>query len=83
MRVKCLFFAASRDATGVQEKELNIKEGANTDTVVSLLCGQFPTLVPIFQSAVLAVNQQYIDPNLPIELKEGDEIAIIPPISGG
>jgi molybdopterin synthase catalytic subunit len=83
MRVKCLFFAASRDVTGVQEKELTIADGTKTDALIAHLIEQFPGLGPIFQSAVLAVNQDYTDPESPVELKEGDEIAVIPPISGG
>ena len=83
MRVKCLFFAASKDVTGVQEKELTYAEGTKTDALIANLIEQFPGLGPIFQSAVLAVNQEYIDPESPIELKDGDEIAVIPPISGG
>jgi molybdopterin converting factor subunit 1 len=83
MNVKCLFFAASKDATGVHEKALTIDKGTKTDALIQNLIEQFPALRPIFQSAVLAVNQEYIDPESPIELKEGDEIAVIPPISGG
>lgn len=41
------------------------------------------SLLPIKDTVVLALNQDYIEHNTQINLKPGDEIAVIPPISGG
>lgn len=47
-------------------------------------CGYFFfSLLPIQGSVIVAVNQEYTDKEQVIHLKSGDEVAIIPPISGG
>lgn len=48
------------------------------------LLERFPSLAQIWETCVFAVNQEYVDQEgEPPVLKEGDEVAIIPPISGG
>ena len=41
------------------------------------------SLLPIRDSVIVAVNQEFIDKDQLLQLKSGDEVAIIPPISGG
>lgn len=41
------------------------------------------SLLPIRDSVIVAVNQEYIDKDQLLHLKSDDEVAIIPPISGG
>ena len=53
------------------------------DSLVAYLLSPSLSLSPLRESVVVAVNQEYIDKEQVIHLKTGDEVAIIPPISGG
>jgi len=79
----CLFFARSREITGVSEKQYNIPQGTNTQQFVDILLADYSPLSEILKVSLLSVNLEYIDRGASVILKEGDEIAIIPPISGG
>ncbi|KAL3215804.1 hypothetical protein MRX96_033420 [Rhipicephalus microplus] len=43
----------------------------------------FPKLAALQRSAVIAVNESYVDSGVEVTLRQGDEVAFIPPISGG
>jgi len=43
----------------------------------------YTSLSSIEDSVILAVNQEYITPDQTVQLKPGEEVAVIPPISGG
>jgi molybdopterin converting factor subunit 1 len=84
MKVKVLFFAMTRELVGIRECDLILDDNETTITTVTLmeeLCRLYPSLLSILDQIVLAVNKAYI--NDAITLKDGDEIALIPPISGG
>jgi len=82
MRVKCLFFAESRARTRLGDKEFFLEEGNTTKELTQKILQEFPSLSDILNRCIFAVNQEYLGEN-PVILKEGDEIAIIPPLSGG
>lgn len=44
---------------------------------------KLPGLKPVAATVTLALNQEYLDPEADAPLKDGDEVAFIPPISGG
>mmetsp|Transcript_25076 Transcript_25076/g.63035 ORF Transcript_25076/g.63035 Transcript_25076/m.63035 type:complete len:82 (-) Transcript_25076:579-824(-) len=81
MRVRCLLFAAAREATGTSCVHLDLPAGADTHTLTSELCQRCPQLAAILPHALLAVNREYVTEA--VALKDGDEAAVIPPISGG
>lgn len=82
MKIKCLFFARSGEVTGVGEKEYIISEGTDAKAFLRLLVEEYPKLEQVLTTAILSINLEYTaDPA--VQLKEGDEVAIIPPISGG
>jgi molybdopterin synthase catalytic subunit len=84
MRVRVLFFAASREAAGTAQQEVELPEAATTETLVAALIAAHPRLAGIMGSSVLALNQEYVARGqAPPALREGDEVAIIPPLSGG
>lgn len=84
MRVRVLFFAASREAAGgAPEREFELADGATTHTLRAALLAALPALGPIMASAVFAVNQEYVEPATALPLKHNDEVAVIPPLSGG
>jgi molybdopterin converting factor subunit 1 len=81
MRITTRFFALHRDVVGVPELELEVDEGTTAGEVWSRLGEQYPRLIPATRSLMFAINQVYADPAT--EVHDGDEVAFIPPVSGG
>ena len=76
VRVAVKLFAALREQAGLRERELELADGARVDDVWPALgLGEEP------RGLVYAVNRAYVDRDAP--LSEGDEVALIPPVSGG
>jgi len=80
VELKLLFFGVSRDQTNKDEENLVIEGELTAGELKSILKDKYPKLEDI-QSFAIAVNESYADDSL--TLKEGDTIAIIPPVSGG
>ena len=80
MKINILAFGIAREICGTQAFELEVPDNYDTDSLHFLLTDRFPRLHHL-ASCILAVNQEYIQGNAPIH--SGDEIAIIPPVSGG
>ena len=81
VRVQVLYFAKAREAVGISEESVDIADGATTDDLRAHLIASHPPLESVFGSCVMALNQEYVTEVQ--SLKERDEIAVIPPISGG
>jgi molybdopterin converting factor subunit 1 len=81
MRVKVLFFGAARDAVGQSERELVLTGVTTSSQVMAKLIEQFPALGRFGNSLLFAVNQEYAREDR--EVKDGDELAVFPPVSGG
>jgi molybdopterin synthase catalytic subunit len=81
IRVRVLFLGPAREAAGRDEIALDLSEGACVGDVRSLLVER--SLVPprLLEVARLAVNQRFADESA--VLADGDEVAVIPPVSGG
>ena len=60
---------------------LNLPDGATAGDLLADYAGKFPRLQESLPSLAVAVNQQYAEPQT--VLKAGDEIALLPPVSGG
>jgi molybdopterin synthase catalytic subunit len=76
MRVRVKLFAALRERAGGGERELELGEGSTLGDVWSRL-----DLGPEPEGLLYAVNREYAGPDRP--LGDGDEVAVIPPVSGG
>lgn len=61
--------------------ELVLADDADTASMLSAVTEQFPQLAAMLDKIVIAVNQEYLQGTM--ALRDGDEIAFIPPISGG
>lgn len=83
MRVRVLYFAASREAAGSPEESLELPPGATTAQLLAELRARHPALESVLRACVFAVNHEYVQIEQSVDLKEGDEVAIIPPLSGG
>ena len=84
-RVNVYFFAKSRELVGKQEIELVLEPIDQTlSQVFNTILQKFPELEIIRDNVVIAHNQEYIENwEEVLRFNNGDEIAIIPPISGG
>jgi MoaE-MoaD fusion protein len=81
MRVSVLFFGVLKDLSGRSSDSLELPDGASVRDVVARYEAQIPKLKESLPSLALAVNQQYAGPDT--KLKAGDEVALLPPVSGG
>lgn len=81
IKVRVLFFGAARDAVGQEQIEVELDSPINADGARAKLLSDYPTLQRFGNSLLFAVNQQYAQNDL--EISEGDELAVFPPVSGG
>lgn len=81
MRVNVLFFGVLKDLAGKSSDSLELSDGASVRDVLAQYEAQIPQLRESLPSLALAVNQQYAAPDT--KLKAGDEVALLPPVSGG
>lgn len=81
MTVRLLFFAVLRDIAGQDERVLELPEGTTASQVWQSLRREFATLADYTQPPMIAVNESYAEPE--VALRDGDELAFIPPVAGG
>ena len=81
MRVNVLYFGTLRDLFALEQEPLDVPDGATVQAVLSLLRGQTSKQSDIWRTLAVAVNREYA--GLATVLSEGDEIALLPPVSGG
>ena len=81
MRVTVRLFARLRDIAGASELARDVDSGAPIGSVWRQLASEYPALAPYERSISSAVNADYARMNR--ELHEGDEVAFLPPVSGG
>lgn len=81
VHIRVLFFGVIRDVTGLREDSLTLPEGGDVGAVFEHYANRFPKLREMASSIVLALNQEF---STPVALvAEGDEVAFLPPVSGG
>ena len=81
MRAKVRLFARLSELAGTREADVELGEGLTAAEVYQVLCGQYPALQGLNGSLRYAVNGEYAEASHPVA--EGDELALIPPVSGG
>jgi len=81
MKAKVRLFARLADLAGTRETELELGEGLSVAEAFEVLCRRFPEMADLAGSLMYAVNAEYVSPDHP--LRAGDELALIPPVSGG
>jgi molybdopterin converting factor subunit 1 len=81
MRVCVLYFGVLKDLVGHGRSEMNLAEGASVAELLELHRRRATGQKALWDSIAVAVNQEYA--RAEDVLKEGDEIALLPPVSGG
>jgi molybdopterin converting factor subunit 1 len=81
MRVTVRLFARLRDIAGAAELTRDVPAGATAGDVWRALVGEFPDMARYDSSISTAVNADYA--KMSTVLEEGDEVAFLPPVSGG
>ncbi len=81
MRVRVRLFAIQRELAGTREVPLELAAGATVEDAWDAVVSRFPGLGPGRPSVRFARNGDYADPTT--VLADGDEVAFIPPVSGG
>jgi molybdopterin synthase catalytic subunit len=81
VRVRVRLFALQRELVGTREVSLELADGATVEASWAAVVGLHPALAPGRPSVRFARNGEYTDPGT--ALADGDEIAFIPPVSGG
>jgi len=81
MRVRVLFFGMLKDLAGKASEEIELPDGSSLRGLLAHYERQMPRLKESLPALALAVNQHYAGPDT--ALKAGDEVALLPPVSGG
>lgn len=81
MKVRLLYFAILRDIIGKSEDELEVPEGTPAAEIWNRLRAKHSALARYERPPMTAVNERYVSADEP--LRDGDEVAFIPPVAGG
>jgi MoaE-MoaD fusion protein len=81
MRVTVLFFGVLREMLASEGQTLDLPAGATTDAVLGYFRDRFSAHPKLWSSLAVAVNQSYAPTGC--LLRDGDEVALLPPVSGG
>jgi molybdopterin converting factor subunit 1 len=81
MNVTLKLFSLAKDLAGFEERRISVSQPARADEVLRYLVDLNPKFEQWKSSLRLAVNLEYVRGDHP--LREGDEVAVIPPVSGG
>ena len=81
MRITVKLFAILRDRAGTGEMSLDVTDGASVSMAIVQISQTKPGLRENLSRIATAVNREYVKPDH--ILRDGDELALIPPVSGG
>ncbi|WP_353063508.1 MoaD/ThiS family protein [Tunturibacter psychrotolerans] len=79
--MRVLYFGVLKDAFGRGDEEMVLAEGASVADLITACRGRYAGAGKIWDSMAVAVNQEYARAEM--VLGEGDEVALLPPVSGG
>jgi molybdopterin converting factor subunit 1 len=81
MYIRVVYFALLRERLGAAEEPLEVAAGATVLDAMAQLCTRHEALAGMTKSLLIAVNQALVPTDFP--LHDGDELALLPPVSGG
>jgi molybdopterin synthase catalytic subunit len=79
--VQVRLFASYREAAGTSRLDTPLPAGARVSDLIDVLAARIPGLRATRGLLAVAVNHSYV--NVDATLADGDEVALIPPVSGG
>jgi molybdopterin converting factor subunit 1 len=79
--IRLKLFSLAKDLAGFDEKLIELPPDSHSEAILDYLIEQNPTFEQLKSSLRLAVNMEYT--NGSTKLLDGDEVAVIPPVSGG
>ncbi len=79
--VKVLLFGAAADRAEVRQTEVPVSGGTTLEEFWPLLAERYPSLEPMRDTLAFAVNGEYA--RMGERVAPGDEVAVLPPVSGG
>ena len=81
MELNVRLFALYRERAGSSSIPVAVRDGATVGDLTAAVRRQLPNLAPPEVNIVVAVNADYADPD--VVLRPGDDVCLIPPVSGG
>ncbi|KXG43837.1 molybdopterin converting factor subunit 1 [Tepidibacillus infernus] len=81
MQIKIKFFAGIAEATRKREHTLHLDHTPTVKDLIHLLTNEFPIAAEMIKRSMVSINHDYAKPDQ--NITETDEIALIPPVSGG
>ncbi len=81
MRVRVLLFGVLKDVFPGDGQMLELPEGSTVDALLDRYRAKAPEQRKLWSALAVAVNREYASPAQP--LSDGDEVALLPPVSGG
>lgn len=81
MKVTVKLFAAYQDAYGQTEIELDVESGITVETIGDRIRAPYPELTALASVTRYGINHEFVPPEQTVA--PGDEIVLIPPVSGG
>lgn len=81
IRLNVKFFASARDAVGQKNVEIEVDKNMTVEKLLDHLMEKYGGLADLKKQLIIAVNKDTVPKNR--RLEDGDEVAVLPPVSGG
>ena len=81
MSIRVLFFASLADAAGGRERYVESGEATDVISIFNKFASEFPAMEGHRAAVLFALNSEFVRSDAPV--RDGDEIAFLPPVSGG
>lgn len=81
MKITMRYFALWREELGQEEETREVAPGTTVTALIDTIVADRPRLAALRRSTMFMLNQEYVEPGQ--QLSDGDEVAVIPPVSGG
>ena len=81
IRITVLYFANVKDITGVKKETMNLTPDTSIKKLLTNISSKYPAIKSMLDVVKISVNYKMMEMNT--ILNDGDEVALLPPVSGG